>query len=243
MLKLYVFLLFSTILLFSCNNGDKENTFKVSPWPVNQDSLLLGNRDYVEVSSTLLSSIRSSDHLNKQLEILIKEKETGSNDSMLFWKKKVDTVRIQAAAIIKHLRELRTELISTTEGITTVHADTLPLRKLTRPQDTYIPTLLMLGEHPRDVTGSKSAELKKMLLILKINASQVKKDPQLDLCLYTGEYYNALLDRNLAWEWYHFYHRSLSNVLNFFSLTEVQVKQLESIVLAEMLEKLNRRHS
>lgn len=227
-------------ILYSCSNGGNSRAYQSPNETGVPDSSLQINGDYIGMSRNLESSIASSEDLCKRLDAILTNLNPSRNDSFKIWKYQMDSFQIEANGLIEIVKGLRNGLISASEGVTTAEADTFYVGHLKHPSDVYVPTLFMLGEHPRHVSGSKSFELKKRIMILKNRAAQLSNLPHLSTQCYTGESWDEKRGANISWEWYHFYHRNVGTVLNFFLSMDLQIKQMEAIVLADMIAKAER---
>lgn len=123
--------------------------------------------------------------------------------------------------------------------------DTLNSILISKPDDYDIPTNVMIGSDPSNVTG-KAAELKTKLQEYKTFLNtQLTPEAQKELenvmkPFECGEQYHQSEEKNVSWEWYNFYHMPIVAMLANLTRIQVDVKNAEGEVVNELLSSVSK---
>lgn len=123
--------------------------------------------------------------------------------------------------------------------------DTLNSILISKPDDYDVPTNVMIGSDPSNVTG-KAAELKTKLQEYKAFLNtQLTPEAQKELenvmkPFECGEQYHQSEEKNVSWEWYNFYHMPIVAMLANLTRIQVDVKNAEGEVVNELLSSVSK---
>lgn len=123
--------------------------------------------------------------------------------------------------------------------------DTLNSILISKPDDYDVPTNVMIGSDPSNVTGA-AAELKtKFLDYKKFLNAQLTPAGQEELKNVMSSFdcvdqYNSSEEKMVSWEWYNFYHMPIVAMLANLTRMQVDVKNAEGEVVNELLSSVSK---
>jgi len=152
------------------------------------------------------------------------------------WKLAQD-VKKRSAELTDYINELQKQLVSKTDGIELIVADTLQMADIKSKDNYDIPTNILIGDS-EDGTKGASHKLKNKLIdyrkqlsncILPVDKKNIKLDIDTDDPIRN--------ENNENWELYNFYHRPLVASITILSKLKNDVKNAESIVVDYLLKQ------
>lgn len=123
--------------------------------------------------------------------------------------------------------------------------DTLNSTLLSKPDDYDVPTNVMIGSDPSNVTGEAATLKTKLMDYQKFLNSQLTPEAQEELKnvmapFACGEQYHTTEEKNVSWEWYNFYHMPIVAMLANLTRIQVDVKNAEGEVVNELLSSVSK---
>lgn len=165
--------------------------------------------------------------------------------------KKAMAVKAKSKEVSDYIQALKGELKTAVEfGLDAPEdkrqiGDTLNSILISKPDDYDIPTNVMIGSDPSNVTG-KAAELKTKLMDYKTFLNtQLSPEDQKELenvmkPFECGEQYHQSEEKMVSWEWYNFYHMPIVAMLANLTRIQVDVKNAEGEVVNELLSSVSK---
>lgn len=167
-----------------------------------------------------------------------------------FYEKAI-AIKAKSTELSKYLKGLKAELKASVEyghdpsAEMIAIGDTLRSTLLSLPDNYDVPTNIMIGSDPANVTG-KAAELKvklgeyKAFLLSQLSPEQQASVQENLKTLDTKEQFNASEEKMVSWEWYNFYHMPIVAMLANIERMDNDVKNAEGEVVAELLSSVSK---
>ncbi|MCE2772288.1 MAG: gliding motility protein GldM [Bacteroidetes bacterium] len=155
-------------------------------------------------------------------------------------------IKAESKKLYDFIQNLKAELKMNVEGLPDKKiGDTMQSIFIAKPDDYDIPTNYMIGEDPANVTG-KAKDLKaEMSKYKKFLEDQLAPDQKEKLknnlaTLDTKDQYSKDNEKMVSWEWYNFYHMPITAMLANLTRLQINVKNAEGDVVAELLSSVSK---
>lgn len=166
--------------------------------------------------------------------------QAGANDLLLrslAEDERAGRLSAEADVLLKHMEDLKTFLISETEGISLTEAGAATLTGLRKADNHTVPTHILIGDYDHPRTDAHSArylagklkEFRATVLGTYDESMRTMIDPMLGLHT-EGEYRNVKGETE-DWARYHFYHVTLMAAVTHLTKLQWEVRQAENQAL------------
>lgn len=164
---------------------------------------------------------------------------------------KAMAVKAKSKEIVDYIQSLKGDLKTAVEyGIDAPEdmqkiGDTLNSILISKPDDYDIPTNVMIGSDPSNVTG-KAAELKtkltdyKKFLNSQLTPAEQEEVKNVVAPFECGDQYHQSEEKLVSWEWYNFYHMPIVAMLANLTRIQVDVKNAEGEIVNKLLSSVSK---
>lgn len=171
------------------------------------------------------------------------EQQAGTNDLLvraLAGDERAGRLSAEADALVKHIEDLKTYLISETEGMSIAEAGEAALIELRKADNYSVPTRILIGDYDHPRTDERSARhlagklsaFRATVLRTYDESMRTMIDPMLGL--HTESEYGNLRGETEDWARYHFYQVTLMAAVTHLTKLQWEVRQAENQALIHL---------
>lgn len=191
--------------------------------------------DSVELTNENFARKQKNTYANFEKEYALNKNKVGP-----FLSKAKDAMAL-SSKMVEYIENLRSELISKTEGIPMDSARKISFRKLQKKDNYTIPTSILIGNMEDGSTG-KGRELKNKIIEFRKNIVDLI-DPrfrdQIKIGLETDGIYRDASGKKESWELHYFYDIPLAAVIPILNKFIAEINNSEMEVVNGLLYEIN----